>query len=75
MLSLAFIANSFRVTEENLLLFQTDQPGQPPFFFINFIDCFIFTALKGTNFYIISDSLIHRYMYVHQYFSKEIEYM
>ena len=48
MLSQPFIASSFRVTEENLLL----ETG-PPSFLLN-----VFTALKGTN----SDSFIY-YIY------------
>ena len=41
----AFIASSFRVTEENLV-FQTVQSG--PYSFLN-----VFSALKGTHFYIL----------------------
>ena len=44
-LSLAFVASSFRVTEENLV-FETVQSG--PSLHLNF-----FTALKGTHFYIL----------------------
>ena len=45
-LSLAFIASSFRVTEENLV-FETVQSGPYSSF-----ECF-FSALKGTHFYIL----------------------
>ena len=44
-ISLAFIANSFRVIEENLV-FETVQSG--PYFFLN-----VFSALKGAHFYIL----------------------
>ena len=46
-LSLAFIASSFRVTEENLV-FETVQSG--PYSSFEF-----FSALKGTHFYILLD--------------------
>ena len=46
----AFIASSFRVTEENLV-FQTVQSG--PYSFLN-----VFSALKGTHFYILFGSNI-----------------
>ena len=47
-LSLAFVASSFRVTEENLV-FETVQSGPYSSF-----DCFLI-ALKGTHFYILFD--------------------
>ena len=49
-LSLAFIASSFRVTEENLV-FETVQSGPYPSFEF-------FFALKGTHFYILFIKLL-----------------
>ena len=56
MFSLAFITSSFRVTEGNLL-FENVQSG-PSFFPLN-----IFTALKGTHFYISFVFLISVFSY------------
>ena len=58
-LSLAFIASSLRVTEENLV-FETVHSG--PYSFLN-----VFSALEGTNFYILSGIFLKSTKYIIMY--------